>query len=238
MPSAPVRASVPTRARAVQRLRAVLLRRRYPRLQMLAIVALTGGVGLLASFGLHAAGLHAMALRYPAAVALAYLAFLGLLSLWLRWSDDERDALGELANDLDDLHRRTRGDASEALETDTPADGDAPASGVLDALGAADEGLPLVLLLLLLALAAALLFALANVVWAAPTLFAELLFDGVLSLGLYRRLRRADARHWLDSAWRRTAWPFALACASSALLGAALQWIAPGATTLAQVLTR
>ena len=51
---------------------------------MSLIVALTGGSGLLASFLLLHGGIHSMAVRYPAAVALAYVVFLLLLWVWLR----------------------------------------------------------------------------------------------------------------------------------------------------------
>lgn len=60
------------------------MRASFPRLQMSLIVALTGGSGLLASFLLLHGGIQSMALRYPAAVALAYVVFLLLLWVWLR----------------------------------------------------------------------------------------------------------------------------------------------------------
>jgi len=68
----------------VLRIQRRLERVSYPRLQMTLIVALTAGSGLLASFLLLDAGVDAMALRYPLAVAIAYAAFLLLLWAWLR----------------------------------------------------------------------------------------------------------------------------------------------------------
>lgn len=74
-----------TREQALQRTRRQLQQHAFPRLQMALIVALTGGVGFLASFTLLHLGVLGMALRWPLALGLAYAGFLGLLGLWLRW---------------------------------------------------------------------------------------------------------------------------------------------------------
>lgn len=73
-----------SRSAAVLRLQRRLQDDGWPRAQMLLLVALTAGCGLLASWLLLHLGLHRMALRYPLALLLAYLGFLGLLGLWLR----------------------------------------------------------------------------------------------------------------------------------------------------------
>ena len=72
------------RHQLVARLRSRLVRQSFPRLQMLLLVSLTGAVGFVASFTLLRLGLTEMWLRYLAAFSFAYLAFLGLLWLWLR----------------------------------------------------------------------------------------------------------------------------------------------------------
>ncbi|HJU39453.1 MAG TPA: hypothetical protein VJ724_07755, partial [Tahibacter sp.] len=89
----------------VGRVRRAIERLESPRLQMAVIVALTGAAGFAASSLLLFAGLHAMWLRYPLAVAVAYLAFLGLLWAWLRASDREEAAgeASETAADTVDL---------------------------------------------------------------------------------------------------------------------------------------
>lgn len=73
-----------SRAGAVIRLQRRLLQDSYPRLQMGLIIALTGAAGLLCSFTMLRAGIASMTLRYPLAVAAAYLVFLLLLWIWLR----------------------------------------------------------------------------------------------------------------------------------------------------------
>jgi hypothetical protein len=217
---------------------------------MLLIVALTSGAGLLASWLLLSAGMPSMGLRYALAVAIAYVVFLGMLWVWLR--SDSNDYI-----DFPNLSS-SRSDSSQACATapasDTPATAfDATSSadsasgtkadslfgdvGVGDVLGSGDEiGVPLVIVIGLLIALAGLLLVIANVVWSAPVLFAELLFDGVLATALYRRLRRQDSRHWLETAVRRTAWPFVIALALASATGFALQAWRPEAVTLGQAL--
>lgn len=73
------------------------------------------------------------------------------------------------------------------------------------------------------------------VVYIAPGLLAEVLLDGTLSCGLYRRLRGVDRRHWLESAIRRTWVPAAAVALSFAIAGGAMHWYAPEATSIGEV---
>ncbi|HEY9420995.1 MAG TPA: hypothetical protein VIW92_06255 [Thermoanaerobaculia bacterium] len=75
-----------------------------------------------------------------------------------------------------------------------------------------DEGGFLVLLAVLI-LAVAVMGAAVYVLWTAPVLLAEVLVDGLIMTGLYRRLRKTEEpTHWLLGAVRRT-WIPALAVA-------------------------
>ena len=95
-----------------------------------------------------------------------------------------------------------------------------PVEGALEAAAQAEEfAIPLMLLVLV----GVLLFSSLFVVYSAPTLFAELLLDGVLAAGLYRRLSRVERRHWLETALRRTFWPFLLTAGLAAVLGVVMQ---------------
>jgi hypothetical protein len=238
-----------TRHAAVDDARRRLLREGWPRLQMLLLVMLTGGAGFLAAWGLLQAGVLRMAVRYPLAVVAAYGVFLVLLWLWLRTRAEDWDL-----PDFDGGSGR-RGDASDwqgggghgggggasASWDDAGSGGalDAVTAPVGDALGAAAEAeefaLPLAVVLVALAVVAVLLMSSLFLVWSAPVLFAELLVDGVLAAGLYRRLRRASGPHWLETAVRRTWLPFVLTGVLAALVGWGLGAYAPGATTLGQV---
>ena len=253
-----------TRSGEIARLMGRLNRDGYPRLQMSLLVALTGGAGLLASFLLlHSAGIQAMHVRYPVAVGGAYLVFLFLLWLWLRTeADDYLDASIDIA-DLSgggssgvDAMPDFGGSGGEfggggasgnfVIDDSLPAsslpgsDGgaaDGLGEAVGEVVGGADEGaIPLAVALLVVALVAVLLFATFYIVYLAPALFAELLVDGALSASLYRRMRGLQTRHWLESALRRTALPFAVSALGLGLVGYALHAYAPEAHTLGEVL--
>jgi hypothetical protein len=97
---------------------------------------------------------------------------------------------------------------------------------------------PVVALVIAGVLALGLLLASVYVVWLAPSLLAELLLDGALSYTLYRHLRRdalGQPRHWVQTALRRTVWPFVGVAVFLTAVGAALQLYAPEAHTLGEV---
>lgn len=223
----------------------------YPRIEMGIIVALTGAAGWVASALLLHLGMLRMVTRYPLALLLAYLVFLGLLWLWVRTSasnyhdtndgPDVSDA-ADVADVLDSAIPRTgfRGGSHQPVAVhDEPtvlpsiSDSAKSAGDALGSVGDADEfAIPLLAILLAAGLALASLY----VVYMAPALFAELLLDGVLSYSLYRHLRRGDSAHWLSTAVQRTLLPFALTAVFVALVGAGLAAYAPGAHTLGQAL--
>jgi len=226
------------RKREIERVRSQLVRDHYPRLQMGWIVALTGFAGLAASFLLLQAGLTAMGTRYFLAMCVAYLSFLSLLWGWLQTRRDGGD-LSSVDGSFDAPDPVWRGqggsfDGGGASGDYAPSDvPDVPGAG--DALGAVDAGdaaIPLAVLLL----AAGILFSSLFVIYSAPVLFAELLVDGVLAAGLYRRMRGIDQRHWLASALRRTCLPFVLTAVLVTAAGWAMGRYAPEAVSLGEVL--
>jgi len=92
----------------------------------------------------------------------------------------------------------------------------------------------------LLALAALALAALAGlvvsvyVVYAAPALLAEILVDGLLVAGLYKRMKKVERRHWLRAAVRKTCLPVALTLVSFGLAGYAMQRAVPRARSVGE----
>lgn len=103
----------------------------------------------------------------------------------------------------------------------------------VDAVADAEEfAFPLVVILAVVSVVFVVLFASFSVILSAPVLFAELLVDGVLAASLYRRLRRVDSRHWLQSAVRRTIVPFVITAVLAGAVGWGLSVYAPGARTL------
>jgi hypothetical protein len=242
-----------TRARAIQRVKARLMRESFPRMQMALIVAITGGFGLLASFTLLQLGVSAMAIRYPLALSFAYLLFLFLIWLWLRTNAGDYTDVP----DLSDIARSTRssecspgirsegggdfGGGGASGSFDGPGDGtDAPVSSVAtdasDAVGAVVEAEEFAIPLIALALAFGIALASLYVIYIAPAVFAEVLVDGALSYALFRHLRGQDPRHWLASAVRHTAGPFAATAIFLIVVGAAMGAYAPGAKSVGQVI--
>jgi hypothetical protein len=241
-----------TRAMAVARIRAHLLREGFPRLQMFILVALTGLAGFGASAAMLVAGLELMAVRYTLAMGAAYLVFLLLLWFWLHASASDylelvpADGAGPVeAPDLpaalrDDFAGRGGGfDGGGASgNVEFGSDGGAVDTIVdkpLEAIGQAEEGaIPLAVILLALGLALSSLF----VVWSAPVLFAEILIDALLAAGLYRRLRGLERRHWMVAAVKRTMIPFVLTTVLVAGAGWGMQANAPEARSIGEVLAR
>lgn len=233
----------------------------FPRLQMALIGALTGAFGLLASFTMLHAGVHAMALRYPLALGLAYGFFLLLLWLWLRtraedwadFSDGGIDLVPSFRPDLPDPGFRSGGGGdfggggasgsfddpagATRLADPSPMTGDTSAlSSIGEAAGSAGDADELAIPLIVIALIVGLALASFYVVVIAPSLMAELLLDGALSYSLYRRLRGVERRHWFGTALRRTALPFAVTAVFLALVGWAMTQHAPGARSIGEVM--
>jgi hypothetical protein len=223
----------------------------FPRIQMTLIVALTGAMGLFASFLLLRAGLDSMVVRYPLSLAFAYLFFLFLLWLWLRTKPEDYLDVPDFSN-----ASLTRGSVEMPLPIrggggefggggasgsfDGPAFASSEASSPLpsigDAVGSvgdADEiAIPIVAVALAVGLAAASLY----VIYIAPVLFAEVMVDGALSYALYRRVRGENPQHWLATACRHTVFPFAATALFLALLGVAISVYAPGARSVGDVI--
>ena len=73
------------------------------------------------------------------------------------------------------------------------------------------------------------------VVVTAPVLFAEVMFDGALSAGLYRRLRTLNHHRWWEDAIRHTAIPVAVVTVFFGIAGYLMQRYEPGASSIGAV---
>lgn len=220
-----------TRTQVVGLLRQKLEADSCPRMQMGLIVALTGGMGLLCSFVLLRLGMHAMALRYPLALLGAYLFFLFLLWLWIRTNAQDYGDIPDVSGLLPNGSAAEPGSPCASVEVEADAMPDVGRAG--GALLEADE---LVIPLAVIGLAVCVALASLYVVYLAPGLLAELLFDGVLSYTLYRHLRATQCEHWLSTAVRRTAWPFAITALVLVGAGMVMTAYAPGARSVGEVI--
>jgi hypothetical protein len=216
-----------TRKELIAKVQKKLERLHSPRLQMTLIVALTGAIGFLASYTLLQLGFESLWMRYASSVVIAYVAFLTLLWVWLKWPSDQPDALLDLADPslMPTSSNSTGGSSAEGLEI-----GDASELANLGDL----EGLGVILIILGILLAATL--AAGWIIWGAPALLAELMLDATLATGLYQRIRTIEGKHWLQSAIKRTWVPFAAVTLCFAVGGAAMQAYAPEADSIQEVI--
>ncbi len=243
-----------TRSLAVLNYKRQLERDSFPRLQMSLIVGVTGGAGLLVSFLLLQSGMGSMAIRYPFALAVAYLVFLLLLWAWLRAKEDDFTDISGLSDAVPNFNGGgystpfqsggggdfggggASGSFDGAASQSFAGVDDTAGSSMGDALGSvgdADElAIPIIAIVFAVGMAVASLY----VVYLAPTLFAELLVDGVLSYTLYRHLHKVETQHWLSTAFKRTAIPFLLTAVFLAIVGAAMAHYAPGARSIGEVI--
>jgi hypothetical protein len=170
------------------------------------------------------AGLASMPLRYLLALCIAYAIFLLLVRRFAEHGDLDFDIPGSGSGNSHAVGSGSgRVDAGAASAHDHDA-------GWLDGADAA-EALPLLLVIAAIAIACASLW----IVVSAPTLFAELLVDGALSATLYRRLRKLETRHWLDTAVRHTIGPFLVTAVVVVAFAFAAQHYRPHAHSLGEV---
>jgi hypothetical protein len=214
------------------------------------ILSLTGMAGFLTSFCLLHLGVSRMWLRYPIAILTAYGVFLMLLGIWL-WL--QRHSLDADLLDLD-FHRSSASDTAESLHFGGGDGGGGGAGGswgesvssstspssASSGSSAADIGFDLdfgegcLVVIALLAVVGGLVASF-YVIYIAPALLAEILVDGAMVAGLYRRVKNIEPGNWLQTAVRRTILPAILAAVFFTVAGVALQKAFPKAQSIGDV---
>jgi len=216
---------------------------------MFLLVALTGASGFVASYIFLHAGFVEMWLRYLASFGVAYLMFLFLLWLWLRTRAEDYADFPDLSASPSygsgssgysgkggDLGGGGASGSFDAPSENISVVSDSGGS-VGDALGTVAEAEEFAIPLIVLVLLGAMVFSSFFMIYSAPVLFAELLVDGVLSASLYRKLRGLETNHWLETALRHTALPFALTAAIVSASGWAMTIYAPEAHSIGEVIS-
>lgn len=253
------------RSVSLESLKLYLEQQDYPRLQMTLMVMGTALAGMLASWVLMRMGIVHMGWRYGCSVACSYLAFLGLLRIWLHFegrrlqvdmgfvdAEDVVDLVDE-ASDIELPSFRGSGGSSAApgsgfvnspqapmlLPQPVPMDAQPVVSGGGGGSGSFDlslDGDEAVVVILVAAAVAGALLAACWIIYQAPTILADVALNGALSAGLYKRLKKAEeSGNWTFSAFKRTALPFTLVGILFAVAGHYMQSYAPEARSVGGV---
>lgn len=203
-----------------------------PRLELSLILVLAGTAAFLTSVVALGLGLTSMAGRYALAASAGYLAFIGLVRLWIAWKRGgypDLDVDPGIGPDLFDLPQPDRGPSVDASR--------------LRSSGSSrfDFGLDLDLdelwfVVLVLACALGGLLTIGYIVSVAPLLLAEVALDAALFTAVYRRLHERDASHWAATTLRRTAVPAMVLIVFVGLTGFSLERIAPDAQSIGGVI--
>jgi hypothetical protein len=226
-----------------------------PRIQVSLILLFTGLAGFLTSFSLLHAGVPWMWLRYPISILFAYCVFLLLLRFWLtlhRTRIHTFDIAFDLIQSATDVGFPGSPGVGEGFEFSGGGDaggggaggswGESASSTSTSSNGSLFEGFGFDLdleegWLIIIAIVALIggLFAALYVVYIAPALLAEVLIDGALVAGLYRRVERIEQRHWLRAALRQTVLPALLVAIFFTIAGYAMQRAVPRAHSMGEV---
>ena len=198
---------------------------------MSLILIFTGFAGFLASFSLLQLNVSRMWIRYPIAILIAYGVFLVLLRLWL-WiygRDMHVDMDPDLAEVVLELPPgKSGGSWGQSVASSTDSSNSSFWSGIDFDLDL-DEGWFVIIAVIVLIGA---LIASLYIIYIAPLLLAEILIDGVLLVGLYKRVKHIDQQHWLRTAVRRTIIPVLLIAMFFSIAGFAMQRVVPDAHSI------
>jgi hypothetical protein len=222
---------VTTRQELVEAVRHRLTSTGAPRLELSLILVLAGTAAFLTSVLALGAGLTSMGARYALAAAFGYLAFIGLVRLWIAWKRGacpDFDFDPGFAPDFVDLI------PSRIPAVDTRRCTSDSSSGFDFGFGVDLDELWFVVLALVCAFGG--LLTIGYIVSVAPVLLAEVALDAALFTAVYRRLHERDASHWAATTLRRTAVPAMVLVVFVGVVGFALQALAPDAQSVGGVM--
>ena len=248
-----------------KRIAAALQHRFFLRLHMTAILTGTILVGLLVTRLLFLIHVNVFAIRYGVAIIAAYAAFVGFVKVWLWYvelcgrrrssaSDDWFNCVNfsssgtSSASDVSDLvsfrgggGKFGGGGASGSWSSDdeakvVPVVTQSGSKGSGRGFGLPDDLGELILVLLIIALVLAIIASFVWIVYAAPTILSEVVFNAVLAGALVRHTHRATHGEWIGSVIKKTAIPFAIVLVMSITMGWWAQHICPNALRLQDAL--
>jgi hypothetical protein len=222
-----------------------LQRRHWLRLHMLLIVTATFLAGLLTTKLLMISGVDLLWLRYAIAVCAAYLTFLVIIRLWIWYvcyggGYDGSDGIDLFVRAMDKVEwveidgggfggggasgtwaaadgAPVEMEISTAPSKVVGSGGASDKSGCLSLDIGGDEGCYVVILLGVLI--GVLLVAGGYLIYAAPAILGEAVFEALLAAALVRRTRKLAAAGWAGSVFQSTVWIFVAVLTISIALG-------------------
>jgi len=221
-----------SRTEAVKRIAQYLRRKSQPRLLLFAILVFTGIVGAASSFLMLHVKFKAMYLRYPIAALIAYLVFLLLLRLWQSHQAHQPDLAIQLGTEPN-VHN-TPNVQMEHKKTGSKR-------SFLDALDAVDllnvfDDAPGLLICFLIAVIVGALALLGLVLSFAPILLAEVLLDGLLIAGIWKRFKKSGEDNPLRAAFRITRIPALIVILALFVIGYVFKLVDPSANSIGDVI--
>jgi hypothetical protein len=192
------------------------------------------------SAGLMRSGVDVLVLRWPLALAGAYIVFIGLLWLWCRWLLLREQGDADLGLDSGIDIDFSGGSASGSFDAEAGLEhaGDA-AEAALGAAASADEGI-VVAVPLAVVVGVAVLIASALSIAVFGLFGVEVLLGVAVEIALASAggalAYRARREGWLAHALTRTIWPMAALLVTVVLLGAVIDHWLPQAHSLPQAL--
>lgn len=214
--------------------------RGYPRVVVLLILGISGLIAFVFSAWVLSLGLDEMGLRYLLATLVGYATFLLLIRAWIAMHRVTDPGGLDGLNLPDGPSRSGGGDAGfgggESGGSGAGASWESPSDALPSVdIDGPDEALLAIPVMIAAACVLGGVIAMFYVVYAAPVLLAEVALDAALVTGIYRRLRKEDARYWLGSALRHTWKPAAIAALCLWITGTAVQWALPDARSIGDV---
>jgi hypothetical protein len=208
-----------------------LLRHSWSRLAIALALAGSAGTGWACCVILRQCGLSMMWLRYPLALAAAYVAFMAILGVVVRRSarrlDNGRDQIRR-----DALRMQFRRNDSELPDPNALFDNASEVARQGEQQEVDPRALPVYLILFL---SLTVFLVCAYFIWMAPVLLADIAVEGALVEGLYRPRFRGFDNGWRQPALEQTGLPALLLALVFAATGLGFQFYAPQATTVAEV---
>lgn len=158
-------------------------------------------------------------------------------------SGDFSDSLGDMASDSGDAVGGAGSVISDAVAGVGDVVGGA-VSGIGEAVGSAVDGVVDdeigIVLVIVFGLLVALLFSVLGVglyiVWEAPAILAEAVFDTVLAASLVRSTKQMNEPDWMENVFKATWKPFAIVLGFSVISGWAMHHYAPEASRMMDVI--